>query len=79
MTCMTAGGSDQFTVYLHLFFNGIVGRLHISADSFSVNLMSAFQISSFFDQQFPCIKIRVRNDLIHFTLIMCSVVLLAGF
>ena len=34
MTCMTAGGSDQFTVYLYLFFNGIVGRLHISADSY---------------------------------------------
>ena len=35
-----------------MFFNGIVGRLHICADSyysFSVNLMSAFQISSCFN------------------------------
>ena len=40
--------------------------------------MSAFQISSFFDQQFPSMEIRLRNDLIHFTLIMYSVVLFAG-
>ena len=36
MTCMTAGVSDHIHSgnIVDLFFNGIVGRLHISADSY---------------------------------------------
>ena len=33
LTCMTAGGSDQWQ-YFGCVFNGIVGRLHIYADSY---------------------------------------------